>query len=127
MDQAALDRYVAMELHEIGSGIGAYRTAAATIAWVRLDDTKLRNIGGDGAVVKRVYGANGAPWPRLVVSIWTDLFNATFTLGACRKKAAGDRHWWNTVEIPVSIAGAVPEMFADLEAKIRERSAEKTA
>jgi len=46
------------------------------MAWVRIDNTrKLRNVGGDLHLARRVYGRNGELWPRIAVAVYGDKFD----------------------------------------------------
>jgi len=87
--------------------------------WQRLDETKLRNVGGGSPIARRVYGLNGEKFPRLVISISRVdvLLNSTQGRGdgyrtSCSIKSRGGE-WWEEGAIPL-------ELFTDLQQMIHE-------
>lgn len=89
--------------------------------WLRIDDRKLRNTGGDPAIVKRVYGADGKLWPRLVLSIYPsssgpiEVGDISVIILASVKRKSG---WWYECGVPVSLFSELHEMIIFMWMKI---------
>lgn len=77
--------------------------------WKRIDDSNLRNIGGDKHFLKRVYGWNGNKWPRLTLSIYRH-FSGGYTISANRKER-GSR--WESIGIPNELFCDGAEMLVE--------------
>lgn len=94
--------------------------------WVRLDEKKLRNTGHSRnhphVLSHRVYGKDGAKWPRISLSIYSfaDLTpDAGFTLSASIKSGPGT--WWETLHlgIPRELISDVVELMREAEEKLK--------
>ena len=76
--------------------------------WIRLDSSKLKNVGGHFAEIQYIYGLDGKKWPRLVISIYNKSeFNnnqPSFHL-SCNEKDKGE--WWDEKDIPLSLGNDV--------------------
>lgn len=87
--------------------------------WIRLDDRHLRNTGGgESTVAKRVYGADGALWPRLVISIRKSSYLAgppplreRMAISCSTKRGPGS--FWEAEDIPVELAVEVLVILAE--------------
>ena len=92
--------------------------------WKLLTDSQLQTIKqgednpGDGigsceaCLQKRVYGTEGGMWPRLVISIWKDVFDphrSSFKVSCSRKD--DPECWWGEWGIPNELAPDVVEMI----------------
>lgn len=87
--------------------------------WKRLDETKLKNVGGDEDVLAiRVYGQDGKPWPRLVMKVsdhsWVP--NGDLLL-SCSYKERGE--WWDEASIPRELLSDLIEMLEETKAKLQ--------
>ena len=81
--------------------------------WVRLNEKSLKNTGGK-ALAQRVYGWDGNPWPRLVLSIYqnnSENYNG-YQIGISRKMAAGK--WWNPVPLPQELLAELCALLTEI-------------
>jgi hypothetical protein len=86
--------------------------------WQRLDETKLKNLGGGEpgdetpGEVRRAYGLHGKPWPRIVLSLLPDkgrfqdetgqwVERPVVRVGISEKRGPGA--WWHEVPLPVEL------------------------
>ncbi len=89
--------------------------------WVQLDPAKLKNIGKhESKLAIRVFGQNGNPFPRIVMSIYAAQFDRKgFKIEVSRKEKAGD--WWSEAEIPWELLGVVKEMVDEVLGIIKKK------
>jgi len=83
--------------------------------WKRLDESKLRNVGGEHHLSRRVYGWEGKLWPRLAISIY-ETQRGYFKLNCSQKKRG---RWWETASIPQNLLTDAAEMLLEIH---RERT-----
>jgi len=85
--------------------------------WKRLDETKLKNVGGrEDVLAIRVYGKDGKPWPRLVlkVSAHSWLRPGELLLACDRKERGG---WWDVTCLPLELLSDFVEMLEEVKTK----------
>ncbi len=87
--------------------------------WVRIDQThRLQNPAPEDGV--RVYGLDGALWPRLSLTVyrnrWSDRLGHSFEILCGFKKIGGG--WWSTPGgVPISLMSEIREMLDEVEAR----------
>lgn len=87
--------------------------------WTKLDQSKLRNVGGIHAKLRNVYGIDGAVWPRLTLSIYEGHESECFWPGStssmkieCSIKTEPSAHWEKSpipVELSEELIGIIRE------------------
>lgn len=79
--------------------------------WQRLEESTLRNAGGNNAKVKRVYGMDGQPWPRLIIAIYE--YNASGVKLTCSIKDKPGSWWEGDSGIPKQLLDEAAEMLKE--------------
>lgn len=99
--------------------------------WVRLDESKLGNIGlgerGDprdpNLLAHRVYGLDGKLWPRKTIGIWKD--DQGCIKISCEEKRESGKSWWNTANIPPELIEETRHMLQEVAEKIKSVTSDK--
>lgn len=88
------------------------RIGEATMAWQRLDESKLKNVGGNFAKLKRAYGKDGNPFPRIVISLYEDSFdkNDVKLSISCKRKAG---NWWEDCSLPLDLVDELHSLLQE--------------